>query len=180
MRYPPNSQQQWFPTLNSVISRLIIAYRAPANDQYTAKSLIKKYIQVTFIMFEPYRYGFTCKQLSVPVFVLLKAPPAGNRLKLQNRLLTSPSCQLDTYTHIQKHTHTHTHNTRTCTHTHTHTHTTHTHTHTHFIHLCVRLYINWLLFLVETPKEDVKSNSTNGAHPSYLFAIYVMYLVPSP
>ena len=37
-----NSQQQRFPTLNSVISRLI-ASRAPANDQHPAKRLMKKY-----------------------------------------------------------------------------------------------------------------------------------------
>ena len=37
-----NSQQQWFPALNSVISRLI-APRAPANYQHPAKSLIKKH-----------------------------------------------------------------------------------------------------------------------------------------
>ena len=35
-----------------------------------------------FPVVEADRYDFTSKQLSVTVFILLKAPPAGNRVKL--------------------------------------------------------------------------------------------------
>ena len=60
-----------------------------------------------FPVVEADRYDFTCKQLRVPVFILPKAPPAGNRLKLlkeiTNQLLTPTGQHTHTQTHMQLH-----------------------------------------------------------------------------
>ena len=56
-----------------------------------------------FPVVEADRYDFTCKQLRVPVFILPKAPPAGNRLKLLKEITNQP------LTSTLSHTHTHTH-----------------------------------------------------------------------
>ena len=62
-------------------------------------------------------------------------------------LVTFPSWQSKTNTHVHTHTHTHTHthaytHMRTCAHTHIHTHShTHTHTHTHtHKHTCLHTH----------------------------------------
>ena len=62
-----------------------------------------------FLVVEADWYDFTCKQLRVSVFILLKASAAGNRLKLSKVIINQPITRsghsLFTYTHAHSSTH---------------------------------------------------------------------------
>ena len=64
MAYPPNSQQRIdFQTLSYTSRLSLIASKAPANEQHSAKSLIKTYTHAIsmFPVVKAYKYNFNCK-----------------------------------------------------------------------------------------------------------------------
>ena len=59
-----------------------------------------------FPVVEADRYDFFCKLRRVTVSILLRAPPAGNRLKLSEKITNQPLTPTCKHTHAHTHTYT--------------------------------------------------------------------------